>query len=125
MKCCLARFGVVNAVGGDNPFEGLVADGESSAALAPSDAQLQEGSNAFCELGVSQYNLFLPVRGVAAGACRLLELETVFLGHAQEGASADAHRLRDFALSVSGGQRDYLFSFIPALLGAHIERCEG
>lgn len=120
MKCCPACFGVVDAVGGDDPLEGFVADRQPAAALAPGDAQFQERANPFGVLRVTGLNLFVSNCAVSAAPGWLLEGDAVLLCEAVERTPAQAQGNRCLRLRVCRSQFPNTLGKLVAFLLAYI-----
>lgn len=117
----MARFGIVYAVGRDDPLERLVAYGEFPAALATRDAEFHERPDTYGELSVSLFHLLLALRVLIAAARRLFELYSELLGDAAEGSTADLEQLSNFALGVIRCQFCHLLNQLCALFGTRVD----
>lgn len=107
-------------MGGDDPLEGFVADRQPAAALAPGDAQFQEGANPLGVLRVAGLNLFASNCAVGAAPGWLLEGDAVLLREAVEGAPAQAQGNRCLRLRVRGSQFPNTLGKLVAFLLAYI-----
>ncbi|WP_172435338.1 hypothetical protein [Pseudomonas sp. ACN8] len=100
----MARFRVVNAVGGNDSLERFVADGQLPAALAPGDAQLHESPDPLGIFRLSGICLLLAPRVIRASPGWALECDAVLFGDVVDSLPADADGRRNFHLGMRAAQ---------------------